>query len=172
MTVYAPDMILSEAIEKIETAIGSIDLPAQEGFEPEMTGTLPTANIVVYSGKFDPEGDPVPAPSCFVSVVNEMTGERSRGGYDDSCTLQIVFDIFLQVNTDFKWLAIIGHEILRALSDWDRTSGKLFALNQKEKLAQWQTLTEVAFMHGVGVAHVTARMPSPAEVAAANVEIP
>ena len=171
MTIYAPDMILSEAITKIQTAIGSIDLPAQEGFEPE-SGIYPTANIVIYNGKFDPEGSPVPAPSCYVSVVAEMTGERARGGFDDYCTVQIVFDIFLQQNSDFKWLAIIGHEILRALSDWDRTSGKLFSLNQKEKLAQWQTLTEVAFMHGVGVAHVTARMPSPAEVAAQNIPEP
>lgn len=173
MTIYAPDIILSEAAEKITTAIGSIDLPAQEGFEPGMTGTLPTANISITVGKFDPETDPLPAPCLYLSVIDSQTGERARGGYDDSATLQIVFDIFLQANSDYRWLSIIGYEILRALSDWDRTTGKLFSLNQKEKLCYWKCLPDVQTFHAVGVAHITVRMPSPSEVAAANIpEIP
>lgn len=169
-TIYAPDMIISEASGLISTALENIELPGQDGFIPGMSGTKPTKEVTIFAQIFDPQATKVDAPALFMQIIHGASGKLLGKGYDDICTLQIVVNTFCHTATDSVWLSRVSHLILRGLGDWKRVRDSMTAFSQQENLITWQQSDIKPYPHMLGVINVICRMPSPADVAAANEE--
>lgn len=171
-TIYAPDMIISEASGLISTALENIELPGQDGFTYGMTGTKPTKEMTIFAQIFDPQASKVDAPALFMQVIHGASGRLLGIGQDDICTLQIIVNTYCHTATDSVWLSRVCHLIQRGLSNWKRVKDAIAALNQQEALITWQQQDIKPYPHMLGVINVICRMPSPADVAATNTPPP